>query len=121
MSFNRILIFSLAVLNTCCVFAQDKQLTLGVVINPTYASRLLVSSEDDYAEILNDIEGPMFGFDAGVQITVMKRTRLELVIGLLYSRQGFDLGETELRDIDGNTSVVGGKSICEFLQVPIRI
>ena len=106
----------LVVLNVFYISAQDKKIEIGLVFNPAYSSRSLTSSDEYFTDALNEQEGLIFGFGAGVQIAVLKKTQLELVTGLLYSKQGFDLGEINLPEAE-----LSGKSICNFLQIPIRM
>jgi hypothetical protein len=104
---------------TFCL-AQD-QLEVKVFGSPTFSYRM-ITGDNEFHQLLNDVHDPMLRYDGGVLITVAKRSRMDFETGLVLSRKGLSFGEISFRDV--NNDPMGSVEInltADFVEVPFRL
>jgi hypothetical protein len=101
--------------------AQNSKVELQIVISPTYCSTLLTGDKQQ-REVLHDFYKPLPGYDAGLQIVALRRSKMEFITGIIYSRKRVSMGDIDFRDQNNETiGTVHVKSIHHFLEIPLKI
>jgi len=103
----------------------QNKFSVGFSFSPNYSYRMLSYSDDlQYiVEAREEFEQPSFGFNTGTSLNYPITKRLELEIGIQFSRQTQLWRDVPIVDISGSTNQGLGDSELryQYLEIPIRI